>query len=244
MHYRSVPILVLFAALLPAVAACRTTSIMSLVGNQAQYSPARRGYVVSTLANPGDGILLVDPIRQRKIRCREELEPWVRAWSEALPQNVSDSAWDTNSYGYMFPFTTVVVVGAIGASIILVVPYAMTRIPYAAASSRSSTRLFDDAMYGFRAARYQDTANLLEDVLVKGDLDPVRAQYLYYYLGLSYEQLKKDDLAAATLARFVETSPAFDQAAYDVAEARLPALQGHGLPTCRSQEPITLPWKE
>src|SRR5215472_5500654 len=51
--------------------ACKTTNILSRVGNQAQYSKERRGYVVSTVANPDDAILLVDPLRLRKVRCRE-----------------------------------------------------------------------------------------------------------------------------------------------------------------------------
>ena len=233
---------VVLASLL-VLCGCRTTSILSSVGNQAQYSAERRGYVVSTLANPDDAILLVDPLRLRKARCREELEMWIRAWSEVLPDRVSDSAWENNSYGYMFPFTTVTIAGAIAAGAVLLGPYEASRVPYYVASSRSSNGLFDDALRDFGSQGYDLAARGLENVLVKGGLDPARSRYVHYYLGLAYEQLGRRELAAETLTRFIETSTASDAHAYDIAEGRLPALQGHGMPPCRSQEPVTMLWR-
>jgi hypothetical protein len=116
--------------LLIATAACRTASIESLVGDQARYASNYRGYV---LERPGtqDIIVLIDPLRGRKLRCREDLEPWTQAWGEGLSESVSDGAWDNNAYGYMFPMTA----ATLAVGLVFAVPYAGTRIPYWAAAS-------------------------------------------------------------------------------------------------------------
>ena len=123
------------------------------------------------------------------------------------------------------------------------VPYGATRIPYWAAKSRSSDALFDDAMTEFRHGQYADAAAALEKALIKGDLDATHWQYVFYYLGLSYEQLGKTELGAAALQRFIEKSNAFGRDRYEVAEQRLVRLGGR-MPPCRSQEPFKMNWKD
>jgi hypothetical protein len=230
--------------LLLTLPACRTTSIMSAVGNQARYAPERRGYVVVTLANPDQAILLVDPLRLRKVRCREEFEPWMRSYAKVLPDRVHDQGWESNSYAYLFPFTMVAGASLVAAGVVGGIPFAIASTPYWAARSRVSSRVYDDALNDFAAQRYERAVSRFEEVLMRGDLQAPQSQYLHYYLGLTYEQIGKNELAGIALAHFLETSTATDARAYDVAEARLLSVRGEGLAACRSQDPVTMPWGE
>jgi tetratricopeptide (TPR) repeat protein len=232
MHSRAtVPLL----SILLTSSACQSTSIRAVVGDVARYSPEVRGYVVS-LPNGSEHRVLFDPIHGRKVRCREDLEPWVRAWADALPQSTSNAAWENNSFGYMLPFTL--------AMLPAFVPYAGTRIPYWIAKSPSSDAAFERGIDDFRQARYEAAAARFEEAIVLADMDTMHWQYVFYYLGLSYEQIGKRRLAAEALQRFIERSAVFDSPRYDVAEERLLRLGGQPPPQCITQEPFAIPWKD
>jgi hypothetical protein len=231
---------------------CASTSADERFGHEARYVPAFRGYAVSrrtTFANADEAheqaVLLRDPLRGTKIRCREDAEPTIAAWSDAIAQQVHDFGWGERSYLAMLPFS----LAAIYGDIFFVKPMdAFARLPLEVERSRPYELLFRDAMIDFRAGNYDAAARNLEIVSVKTDIERGHAryfgnvEYLPYYLGLAYEQRGDRDRARIALRRFVDTSWAYDEAAYDVADARARSL-GEPEHECRSQEPIELGWR-
>jgi hypothetical protein len=133
--------------------------------------------------------------------------------------------WENNSVGYMLPLT----LSAAVIGVVFLVPYAGMRVPFWVAQSRSADAVFEDAMKSFRPQRYEEASKNLVLALVKGDLNEKHRHYVDYYLGLSYEQLGRPQLAQLAFTRFIGLSTAEDGDSYDVAEDRLSRVGGRGL---------------
>jgi tetratricopeptide (TPR) repeat protein len=215
-------------------------SAESRFGHEARYVPAYRGYVVAHPdANVQGTLFLLDPVTQKKIRCREELEPWLRMVSDEEPERIRDENAQVRSLLLMLPATTVV-----AAAIDVAAPfYMLSQLPYRASKSASADSLFERAVLSFRDEDFADARVSLENALYR---DPIsaRANLTLLYLGMTYEKEDKHDMAARTYEAFVTQATAADESAYDNAEHRFERLRGAPLASCRSQEPVRIHWRK
>src|SRR5262245_26231219 len=129
-------------------------------GSEARYSPAYRGYVVAHPdASVDETLFLIDPLTQKKIRCREQLEPWLRMYAEEEPTKIDDENLGLKSLLLMFPATAVA-----ATAFDVAAPFAaLAMTPYFIGKSESADTLFKNAMVSFRDEDYSAARIALEN---------------------------------------------------------------------------------
>lgn len=243
----------LLAALLAASSGCTPTARW---GDEARYAPDVRGYVIArpgpprlvgTPAQLGDAdvthrILLRDPITGEKLRCREQLDPYlVPITREAATVLHDERAALTITLPVAMAMPTTWA-GSIFSTYIgspLMTPSLGLR---ALMSSPSADALYGRGKRAFDEKRFADAEGLLERALAKGWDQHGEAQRSAYLLGRLYEQDGRPGEASRALRAFVARSDVRDAEAYDDAERRLTALDPAALPPCRSQAPLAFVW--
>ncbi len=95
-------------ALLAGLSGC---SAAGRYGSEARYAPSYRGYVLAPDNGTQDParddpvMLLRDPITERKIRCREDLERWIRHYRTKAQDDIHDENCSIASPLLMEPAT-------------------------------------------------------------------------------------------------------------------------------------------
>jgi tetratricopeptide (TPR) repeat protein len=231
-------------AFLLALAGCATP--LSTYGDQARYAPAYRGYVVAPPNGSDDPdvddavLLLRDPLTGDKLRCREQ----VVGWREVQEDLAADLVHDENTAiavgtttGLVFaPFVAVQPLG--GAAVVEALW--LSELVYDDLSSDDAFELLAGARGLYERKRYRQASTLIERALLKDPTVGV-VDMAYYYLGLSYAELGREDRARCALSLFVDRAGVRDVDAYRLAEATLAAL-GAEPPACESTGPVALHW--
>jgi hypothetical protein len=236
-------------ALLPSVLVCALAGALGCASTstryaeQAVYEPSVRGYVLTPPEGPdpdaedGRRFLLGDPLTLAKLRCREELEPWVALHRGLREDSIHDENVAVGSLAGLFPFaatgSVVVILGIIVAS--------PTFIPMAAASSDGGWELYERGLEHFSQKRYPEAASDLERAVAKSDEHVAVRSPAAYYLGVAYAQTGRPDQAKHAFEAFVERSTYADAALYDSAEAWL-SYYGAAPKPCASTEPVRMEW--
>ncbi len=243
---------ILFSAFGLLLAACAPTARAKL-GNVAHYAPAYHGYVIgneqSAERSPSNELLLLrDPVTERKIRCREELERAAPVLAEVLEARVHDDYWASASPLIMLPVTVVgesISYAGLGLVAIAAAPSA----PFLSPNRRT---LYLKAREAYMAHRYDEARELFQAVVAYADYtgseadatSRTLADISLYYLGLSDEQIGNQGRAKLAFRRLLEHASWHNEQAYGDAEARLLRLGEKPLSHCRSQEDFAFPWKE
>jgi tetratricopeptide (TPR) repeat protein len=222
-----------------AAAGCGTPEMR--YGHTARYSPYHRGYVVTradlTHAPPSSMAVLVlrDPLTDDKIRCREQLLPWLGGQGRATDATVRVENDVERSAFVLLPLSIVASAGLM-VGVVAIAPGLI--------AAPSETAYYEKGVAAFQAGRYDDASNALETALMMAPLAAgFRGRaYVLYYLGFAYEQERRDDLARRTLAAFVERAGVANERAYQDAEERLVRLGGALPSKCESTEPVSFVW--
>lgn len=207
-------------------------------GSEARYAPSYRAYVIAPDNGSDDPakddatIVLRDPITDRKIRCREDLERWIDRHRDKAKDDIHDENWGIASPLIMLPFTLVAALGLDVAAIGM----AYAEMPYQIARSDDPFTIYERGEEAFAADDWEEAIDQLELSLVKGQygLAP-------YYLGIAYANTGEWDEAVEALTAFVERALVQEVTAYRNAERWLRYLD-EPMPACKSQKPIKIRW--
>jgi hypothetical protein len=207
-------------------------------GAEARYAPSFRGYVLAPDNGADDParddivMLLRDPVTDRKIRCREELERWVRHYRTKAIDEVHDENWEIASPILMAPAT---VVAALGVDV-AVIGIGVAMLPFELARSEGADSIYERGVEAFRREHWRESTSLLELSLVKG-----QRGLATYYLGIAYANDGRWNEARDALSAFVERSLVREVTAYRNAERWLRYLD-EPLEPCKSRAPIAIRW--
>lgn len=239
---------VLFTALI-CIAACAQIgcgSAPAAFGKAARFSPAYQGYVMAP-ANGSDDpgvdetvLLLRDPLTGNKLRCQEDVKEWRELHEDIAVDRVHDDnvalAVGISTGAFFGPLIAMAPVGGLLMAEALLV----TQELYDAFRADNATEMLATGIALHNRKRFAQSTMVIERALAKdgavGLFDKA-----YYYLGLNYLELGKQDRAKLALNMFIERSAVRDVDAYRKAEAELSKL-GEARRACESTEPIELYW--
>ena len=240
-------------ALLAASSGCTPTARW---GDEARYAPDVRGYVIARPGPPrlvatpvqlGEAdvtrrILLRDPITGEKLRCREQLDPYLVPITREAATVLHDeraALTVTLPVAMAMPTTWAGTIFSIYVGAPLMAPVEGLR---QLMSSPSAGALYARGKRAFDQQRFADAESLLERALAKGRDRPGDAQRAAYLLGILYAQDGRSGDASRALRAFVARADVRAEAAYEDAEKRLAALEPAALTSCRSQAPLAFAW--
>lgn len=217
-------------------------------GNEARYAPDFRGYVIARSPESSARILLKNPLTEKKLRCREELEPYLvpitrEAATTKHDENVALKATLPAGTTVLFPVAgTGVLLGGL-ATDLLVLPEGL----YWLMRSPGRDTLYDRGKHAFDEKRFAEAERLFERALARSEgsfASPgsAESQRATYFLGILYERDGRPRDAVRAYRQFIERADVRDEKAYDEAEKHLTALEPAALAPCRSQEPLTFTW--
>jgi hypothetical protein len=214
-------------------------SAPGLYGHEARYAPSYRSYALAEDNGTDDPdrddestVVLRDPISERKIRCREELERWMVHYRRKVLDDVHDENWAIASPIIMLPASLVAGLGVDVAAIGI----GVAEIPFNIARSEDEHSIYERGVEAFARDDWAEATRLLELGLVKG-----RRGLSTYYLGIAYANMGRTDDAVYALTAFVERSLVQEVTAYRNAERWLGYLDAPVEP-CRSTEPVKIHW--
>ncbi|MFT3770382.1 MAG: tetratricopeptide repeat protein [Minicystis sp.] len=211
-------------------------------GNEARYAPDFRGYVIARSPDSRARILLENPITEKKIRCREDLEPYFTPVAGEIATRVHD---ENMALAGTLPPTMTVMFPLAGTGVLLAMVEGELLAPseglHLLMRSPGRDSLYERGQRAFTEKRFAEAERLFERALAKphGDVDTQRSTY---FLGILYEQEGRRQDAAHAYRRFIERAEVRDEKAYDEAEKHLMALDPAAFKPCRSQEPLTFTW--
>jgi hypothetical protein len=227
--------------LAPLVTASLGCTPAGLYGNEARYAPDQRGYVVARSLGSEDRLVLSNPITGKKIRCREQLEPYFAAVTRETAtrmhdENVAAIAALPESL-LLLPVGLIGGVLVVGHDVFLAPPQALNRLM----SSPSADSLYESGKRAFDEKRFSEAELLFERALGKRGANP-NVQRSSYFLGILYEREGRSRDAVRAYVEFIERAVVRDEKAYAEAEEHLAALEPKALAPCRSQETLTFAW--
>ncbi len=211
-------------------------------GSHLRYAPSYRAYVLAPPTGsdePPDEesvMVLVDPITERKIRCREELAKWSEPYRRHAADVAHDEGWEIASPFLVAPATVV----AAAAFDVLLLSVAFVELPYQLARADEGIVSYERGLDAFERAAWDDAATAFELAMVK-DRTLATHGLGRYYAGIAYANLGRSDEAREALAAFVERALVREITAYRAAERWLRYLD-EPLERCASQEPLPIVW--
>jgi len=214
-------------------------------GDSALYDSTVRAYVLSPVHGPDeqvdrrDIVILGDPLTGEKLRCREQLEPWLALQRAVASDDIHDENVGITSLVALSPFV------AVGSAIVIlgIVVASPVFIPVAAGSSANAYGLFKRGAELFASKQYAEAASHLQRAVVKSPTHIALVTPAFYYLGVSYSKLDRPELAARAMQAFIHRSTYSNDEMYSSAEAWLAYLRAP-LPECLSTEPLPIEWKD
>jgi hypothetical protein len=245
------------AALIAASAGCAPARQW---GTEARYAPEVRGYFIGHAIQPSllhPTKLLRDPATGKKLRCREQLEPYLGPITDEVATRAHDSnaslATLLVTMGVLLPVSAAgVTFGGAGEDLLTIGEGFGLLL-----SSPSAGTLYARGKRAFDEKRPREAERFFERALAKwgrviddpwtprfdGRFGPLDVERSSYFLGLLYEGEGRPRDAARAYRQFVERAAVRDRAAYEEAEKRLAALEPGAVAPCRSQEPLTITWR-
>lgn len=243
---RSLPLRLAAGAALWATAATTTgcASGPSRFGDSALYDPDVQAYVLMPKHAADEEVdrrrvvVLGHPLTGDKLRCREDLEPWLALQRAVASDDMHDENVAIGSIVALSPFA------AAGSAIIIlgIVVASPTFIPMAAGMSDGAYELYQDGAEHFAQAQYGEAAAHLQRAVIKSPEHIAAVTPAFYYLGVSYAKLERPTLATQAFQAFVKRSRYGNAEMYASAEAWLTYL-GEPVPACASTEPVPVEWK-
>jgi len=214
-------------------------------GDSARYDATVRAYVLAPEHGPDEEVdrrqivILGDPLTGEKLRCREQLEPWLALQRAVASDGLHDENVAIGSIVAMSPFV------AVGSAIIIlgVVVASPAFVPIAAGSSSSSYALYERGTELLAAKQYGEAASHFQRAVVKSPNHIAVMTPAFYYLGVSYSKLERPELAARAMQAFIHRSQYSNDEMYSSAEAWL-AYMKKPVTECASIEPLPIQWRE
>jgi hypothetical protein len=233
------------AALLASSTGCTPAGTF---GTEARYAPDVRGYVVARSPASSARLLLKNPVTARKMRCREELDPYLVPITREAATRMHDQKVALTT---TLPATLLLMLPVAGAGSVFDMAGAVVQGPPEGLSwlmgSPGRETLYRRGKRALDEERFTEAERLFERALARpfGPFDSrgsAETQRSTYFLGLLYERHGRPGDAARAYRQFVERAEVRDEEAYEHAERRLSALDPAALAPCRSQEPVTFAW--
>lgn len=223
-------------------------------GNEARYAPDFRGYVIERSPASSAKLLLESPINAKKLRCREDLEPYLTPITRERAtrmhdENMALAATLPPAMTVMLPLGGSGLLFGMAGTELLAPPEGLYRLM----RSPGPDTLYDRGKRAFDEERFAEAERLFERALAREHSPPiegglfdsrpsVETQRATYFLGVLYEKDGRPRDAARAYRQFIERAEVRDEKAYDDAEKRLAAIEPTAMAPCRSQAPITFTW--